>query len=526
MLATASSAAAKPAALLPLFAAIPAPDKTSGLYQAATQLAQLLGQGRALDSRALRSAMEAAFGASDAAGAWAWKDTYEAAEAAQVLFLRKFGRAMRSRAGSPAAMLEMLTRLFARLPSQTRRSEESERFQQFSTPIALGLAAVEAAAITPDDLVLEPSAGTGLLAIFAELAGAAGLALNEIADTRAGLLARLYRDCAVTRHNAEHIHDHLDASVRPSVVLMNPPFSASPHVETRFAEAAFRHVASALARLREGGRLVAITGHNVGPDEPGWRDGFVRLQEKGRVVFSVAIAGQAYARHGTTMDTRLTVIDRVPAEDPQRFSPSPGKAATAAELLDQVARLVPPRPALAPLPAPVFPLQALAPRPKPASPQPQPAKLPAPIPSFIELAYDTCDWRPGEAGRLSAALYEGYALQTLRIAGALPHPTKLVQSAAMAGSPRHVRPTGRCCRRVSSRAASCPTRSSRASSMPAKPIAAISPAPTPSTRPTTWSAPRPRMRRTPSASGAAGSWATAQAPARAVRLLRSSSTTG
>ena len=88
---------------------------------------------------------------------------------------------------SAAAMLEMLTRLAERLPSQTRRSEESNRFQQFSTPIAFGLAAAEAAAITPDDLVLEPSAGTGLLAIFAELADA-GLALNEIADTRAGLL--------------------------------------------------------------------------------------------------------------------------------------------------------------------------------------------------------------------------------------------------------------------------------------------------------------------------------------------------
>ena len=303
---------------LPLFLPQAPPDKVSGLFHTATLLAQLLGQGRALDSRALRSAMEAAFGGTDAEGTWVWKDAYEALEAAQVLFLRKFGGAMRTRAGSAAAMVEMLTRLAGRLPSQTRRSEESEHFQQFSTPIALGFVAAEAAALTPSDVVLEPSAGTGLLAIFAECAKAR-LALNEIADTRAGLLGRLFRDVAVTRHNAEQIHDHLDAGIRPSVVLMNPPFSASPHVEGRFAEAAMRHIASALARLAEGGRLVAITGHNIGPDQPAWREAFVRLQQKGRVVFTAAIAGRAYVRHGTSIETRLTVIDRVPAEDPRVF---------------------------------------------------------------------------------------------------------------------------------------------------------------------------------------------------------------
>ena len=103
------------AATLPLFLPQAPPDKVSGLFHAATLLAQLLGQGRALDSRALRSAMEAAFGGSDAEGAWLWKDAYEALEAAQVLFLRKFGSAMRTRAGSAAAMLEMLTRLAERL---------------------------------------------------------------------------------------------------------------------------------------------------------------------------------------------------------------------------------------------------------------------------------------------------------------------------------------------------------------------------------------------------------------------------
>ena len=430
-----SASAAPAAATLPLFLPQAPPDKVSGLIHAATLLAQLLGQGRALDSRALRSAMETAFCGTDAEGAWMWKDAYEALEAAQVQFLRKFGMAMRTRAGSAAAMLEMLTRLSARLASQTRRSEESEHLQQFSTPLALGFAAAEAAMLAPDDLLLEPSAGTGMLAIFAELARAR-LALNEIAETRAGLLGRLFRDAPVTRHNAEQIHDRLDPAVRPSVVLMNPPFSASPHVEGRFAEAAMRHVASALARLAEGGRLVAITGRNVGPDQPAWRDSFVRLQEKARVVFTAPIAGQAYVRHGTSIETRLTVIDRVPAAHPAAFPPSPGMAADAAELLSWVSNQVPSRPAVAvpsPLLAPtIFPRPAASARAKAAPPQLALVKRPAPIPDAAEISYETRAWTPDPSARLTACLYEGYALQTIHIPGAAPHPTKLVQSAAMA----------------------------------------------------------------------------------------------
>ena len=58
----------------------------------------------------LRAAMESAFGGSDAQGAWDWKMAYDACEAATVLFLRKFGPAMQARAGSPAALLAMLTK--------------------------------------------------------------------------------------------------------------------------------------------------------------------------------------------------------------------------------------------------------------------------------------------------------------------------------------------------------------------------------------------------------------------------------
>jgi hypothetical protein len=172
---------------------------------------------------------------------------------------------------------------------------------------------------------------------------AARLALNELADARADLLAQLFPTIAVTRHDAAHIHDHLDPAVRPTVVLMNPPFSVAARVDGSVTDAALRHISSALARLADGGRLVTITGVHLSPNNPSWRDAFTKLQERGRVVFTAAIDGRVYAGHGTNADTRLTVIDRIPAEDPAAFPPSPGMGSDTATLLDWVTRLVPPR---------------------------------------------------------------------------------------------------------------------------------------------------------------------------------------
>ncbi|WP_426536584.1 strawberry notch-like NTP hydrolase domain-containing protein [Bradyrhizobium sp. McL0615] len=280
-------------------------------------------------------------------------------------------------------------------------------------------------------MVLEPCAGTGLLAILAEISGGS-LVLNELAEGRAGLLDVLFPSVAVTRFDAAQIDDYLDGGVAPSVVLTNPPFSALANVDRRMADAALRHVGSALARLRDGGRLVAITGANVAPDNPSWTAAFSRLQERGRVVFSAAIAGAVFARHGTTTDTRLTVIDKQPAEDRTVFPPSRGTAPDVATLLAWVLDDVPPRlPLAGPVAASVGPSR-LSPRSVAAFPR---GALPAQAvarPESIELAYEAVDWTPQEDARLTDALYEEYVLQSIRISGSQAHPTKLVQSAAMA----------------------------------------------------------------------------------------------
>ncbi len=405
----------------------PAP---AAIAQAARLILPDLEHGRRINAGILRAAMESAFGASDAAGTWDWKTAYDACEAATVLFLRKYGKALLRKSGSPVAALPMLAKLAGLLPTHTRRSEESQALQQFSTPVPLGFVACTAAAITPADRVLEPSAGTGLLAILAELAGGA-LVLNELAEARAALLDHLFPGIDVTRFDAAQIDDHLGAGIAPSIVLMNPPFSAMANVDRRMADATLRHVTSALARLCDGGRLVAITGSSFAPDNPAWTDAFACLQERGRLVFSAAIDGAVYAKHGTTIDTRLLVIDKQPAVDPRVFPASPGVAPDPATLLAWAIELVPPRLAIeasivVAIARPAIPrtVRAFAMR---ASSAPA-----LPEPDAAELSYETVDWTPPEGASLTDALYEEYGLQSIRIAGSQAHPTKLVQSAAMA----------------------------------------------------------------------------------------------
>src|SRR6516162_9438589 len=376
----------------------------SAIVSAARQLLTDLEQGRRIDAAGLRNAMQAAFGASDASGAWNWKIAYDACEAATVLFLRRHGAAMRAKAASPAAMLSMLMRIASLLPTQTRRSEESQSLQQFSTPIGLAYVSSVAAAMTPADVVLEPSAGTGHLAILAELAGTS-LILNEVSESRSGVLGQIFPAVSTTRFDAAHINDHLDARIVPSVVLMNPPFSVAVHVDRPMADAASRHVGSALARLPEGGRLVAITGANVAPDNPVWADSFSRLQEQGRVVFSAAIDGGVYAKHGTTVDTRLTVVDREPAEDVASLPASVGIARDLPALLDWVTRCVPARRPIAGTPLAAMPAIASSPTPRTvrayvARRQPAVA-VPASGLVATEVAYEPVDWAPTDVSKIT-----------------------------------------------------------------------------------------------------------------------------
>ena len=434
--------------LAPVAPPVPVPSRDPAPAPAILAVAQALqpdlAQGFQIDALRLRVEMERAFGGSDAEGAWDWKLAYEAGEVALVLFLRKFGSALLARAGSPAALLPILAKVAGLLPTHTRRSEEMDRFQQFSTPLPMGLAALAAAQITPRDLVLEPSAGTGLLVILAEIAGG-GLVLNELADTRGDLLRLLFPGRPVTTFDAAQIDDHLDVGLRPSVILMNPPFSAVANVDGRTTEATARHLRSALARLAPGGRLVAITGAGFAPDAPAWAETFGRLTETAHLVFTGAVSGAAFAKHGTSFETRISVFDKcrggelggTTADLRQPTSPD------VAHLMSRVTAEVPPRLEMEQAAnaglghSSLFPgnpplATGKAARRSRATSAAQPTNPESPI-EGEELDYSLRDAAEDQdAARLSDAIYETFRLQAIDIPGAALHPTKLVQSAAMA----------------------------------------------------------------------------------------------
>jgi predicted RNA methylase len=305
----------KTAALIETIPAHPPASVTAQrLVSAARSLLPHFETGKPIDAKTLRAAMESAFAASDTSGAWVWKDAYDAAEIAQIMMILRYGALMKKQATSPAQFLSMVERLSALAPSHTRRSEDSVRLQQFSTPLPLAAIVAQAAGFGPSDLVLEPSAGTGMLAVFAQIGGA-GLALNELAETRREVLRALFEGAPISDHDAASIDDRLDRAITPSVIVMNPPFSAAQHVDGKFRKATSQHVLSALARLAPAGRLVVITGESFAPKTKSHHSTFRSIGKVADVVFSAAIAGKVFARHGTSIDTRLTVIDKKSAGD-------------------------------------------------------------------------------------------------------------------------------------------------------------------------------------------------------------------
>jgi hypothetical protein len=198
-----------------------------------------------------------------------------------------------------------------KIPSQgTRRTPEMVEFQQFSTPPDLAFVMNWAAHITPKDVMLEPSAGLGGLAIFAKNFGA-DVDVNELSPRRAGLLNTIVFN-KVTTENAEQIANIL--KVTPTVIVMNPPFSSTAGRitgERKSTNAISKHIDQALKLLAPNGRLVALIGEGFMGQSEGVSRAIDALAKKYQLRASVVMSGKGYKKYGTDFDNRILIFDKV-----------------------------------------------------------------------------------------------------------------------------------------------------------------------------------------------------------------------
>lgn len=392
--------------------------RASAILGAARTLAAKLLLAVPIDRAALSEAMTESAGGNDAAGAWQQRDSFEALEVALSLAIPEL--VSRMDVGAAIATLEALAN---ELPTHTVRSEDQIQFQQFSTPPTLARLAVHLARLSSDDVLLEPSAGTGIIASLAKGA-VKDLILNELEPTRADLLEAVFPGTKVYRHDGAKLSAMLSGTARPSVVLMNPPFSVSQS-RGEDQNTAARHLRAALDHLLPGGRIVAIMPDWFSPSAR-YEETFRRTLEGARVVLSLRLDKGGYAKHGTGIAVRVLVIDKVPGE----IGVSTINRGSVGELF----AALPTVPARAPLRDLA---QSAAPRPKlslfrsvktgPA----RPVIVRAPQTNEVRpVAYEVLD-EPAAMGE-QRGVYSDYRPSRVVIADAGEHPTHLVESAAMA----------------------------------------------------------------------------------------------
>jgi P-loop containing NTP hydrolase pore-1/C-terminal domain on Strawberry notch homologue len=383
---------------------------------------QLLIAGEKLDTKTISSVMNYVTGGTAAEGRWQMKTATDLVEGAVASCIKDIGV-------NPQKLAELQQLLIA----QTVRSDDQVNLQQFSTPPSIGSIMATAAHVTADDIFLEPSAGTGMLAAFAAHASCQQIILNEFSPARAKILGHLFGEDHLYKFDAENLNDYLPKRYKPTVVIANPPFSVSPNLTKRNKDAIVRHFRAAMLRLRPNGRLVLLGPHWLMPDK------FTILEEFGTVILSAKINGDEYRRYGTTMPTRLLVIEKAILPGVQRLDVD-----TTLPNLMKVAQQLPPR-----LPIqeaadrqeepitdfftdlPLFQLGSIIAKAAPVVQQVISVVQKAIAPSWLELVKLTYSPTPAKSAELSDQLYESYSSCPIEIEGAMPHPTPLVESAAM-----------------------------------------------------------------------------------------------
>ena len=231
---------------------------------------------------------------------------HEIAETAlNLLILKKYGRDLLASTEPVEAISTVLRPLQKRLPTQTWRSETQIAYQQFSTPATIAYLAAYLLNIKQGETVLEPSCGTGCLAVWALAAGAKVIA-NEIDPRRRAAASAL--GFQAYELDAEFIDDLLPEYLLPDIVLANPPFSSTGgRVKNNSLDFGFRHVESALRRLKKRGRFAVILGESGSPRSHSGNRFWAYLSPEIQVRASFELPGREFYGNGTSVKTTLII---------------------------------------------------------------------------------------------------------------------------------------------------------------------------------------------------------------------------
>ena len=291
-------------------------DKITASQEIAKKIKDhILSGEEVMDNNSFHKMTSEIFGGTRGQGFHTVKDDYDAMEMGinQAIVESKINPSAANDKEAATTDLERLKKFTEHLPTQANRTEEQNEFQQFSTPPTLAYVANWLANIKAGDIVLEPSAGLGGLAVFAKNSGGR-LILNELSKRRAELLESMGLG-KVYRENAEQIANILIPKLKPinmlpDKVIMNPPFSSTAGriAGQRNSSNAIRHVQQALELLRDGGRLVAILGRGT-TSRKEWHD----IEKEYNIRAAINIDGSNYRKYGTSYDNIIVVIDKTGA---------------------------------------------------------------------------------------------------------------------------------------------------------------------------------------------------------------------
>lgn len=187
------------------------------------------------------------------------------------------------------------------------KRDERAGIDYFPTPEPIGYKMVEWAQLQEGEDVLEPSAGHGAIARYVPRDN--GLTAIEpsrdlfsVLQLRAGGAGRKFVDNIFEQYNPVNKHD---------VVLMNPPYGTA-------GTTAIQHVSKAFDHLNEGGRLIAIIPRGAADKK---FEKWLEDTKAAAFVGEVILPSVTFKRAGTSVFTRIVVVDKVTRDEAKRKLP-------------------------------------------------------------------------------------------------------------------------------------------------------------------------------------------------------------